>query len=111
MLNHTSLDALAPRIRLNDEIPDNVWRHLERNVIGSLNIGCSYVLLVTIESIADTRVHELESNTGVHHAHISPTTHTFWFSEALFIHISACIHDEISIYDMECSFVAVVIFF
>jgi hypothetical protein len=54
------------------------------------------MLLLTIESFTDTRGHELESNTGVHHAHISPKKQTHWFSEALFLHVDGCIHDEIS---------------
>jgi hypothetical protein len=63
---------------------------------GSLNLGCSYLFLVT-----DTQGHNLESNTGFIQAHLFPTKQTHWFSEALFIHVASCIHDEISIYDME----------
>jgi hypothetical protein len=92
---------------LNDEFPDNICCQLDRIVISSLNLGCSYMLLVNIQSVADTRCHELESNTGVHQTHTrthTTTKQTHWFSEVLFLHTSGGIHDEISIHDMELYF-------
>jgi hypothetical protein len=36
--------------------------------------------------------------------HILYPRKTHWFSEALFLDTAGCIHDEISIYDMELQF-------